>query len=300
MDFQILFQQLEQFKSLPTQKRLNGMSSESFRGLQAFLSKYIDFLNSQQLQINKQSLAFFISKYPKVNTRAVVARRLGKFLLWYNYISHSDYREIYNMFKFEPPKWSNKALEVNKLKTILEGTREISRTEFSKTRNLLLCLFLIGTGARIKQVTDLRLKDIKEEEDCFKIKVKALKKVDGIHEPYEEKIINKDFKVGKFYFTIYFDKYLKLREQNDNEYFFITASNQQFKPEQVRSFFKTLSQKIGFKVTPHTIRHTIGTYIAQEVGILQANILLGHQDIKTTQIYIKKDIKKAIVPQIEG
>jgi site-specific recombinase XerD len=50
--------------------------------------------------------------------------------------------------------------------------------------------------------------------------------------------------------------------------------------------FQELSEKLGFKVTPHTMRHSFAAHLAEK-NLPQSYIqeLLGHADITTTNIY---------------
>jgi integrase len=47
--------------------------------------------------------------------------------------------------------------------------------------------------------------------------------------------------------------------------------------------------------TPNQLRHNAATYIRREYGIDMARIILGHSDMKTTEIYAEQDREKAMM-----
>lgn len=52
--------------------------------------------------------------------------------------------------------------------------------------------------------------------------------------------------------------------------------------------FISISKKLGFRVTPHMMRHTFAAHLSQKGMPLESiRILLGHEDIRNTQIYTR-------------
>jgi len=97
----------------------------------------------------------------------------------------------------------------------------------------------------------------------------------------------------------------KLKE--DDFVFRITLFNRRFKsqddslqmdPNSLSQFMgKTLSQSIGAKVTPHRLRHTMGTIIANSPSVKDSGRMkalqeiLGHASVSTTFGYVHPDMK---------
>jgi integrase/recombinase XerD len=54
----------------------------------------------------------------------------------------------------------------------------------------------------------------------------------------------------------------------------------------VNELFIRLSRRIGTPVTPHMLRHTFGTEAAQATTLDVVAELLGHADLRSTQIYL--------------
>jgi integrase len=65
-------------------------------------------------------------------------------------------------------------------------------------------------------------------------------------------------------------------------------------PEQAGGAFKKLSQVLGERITPHRLRHTMATELAQgEYPDLRSlQYLLGHTDLRMTMEYINPEMRQ--------
>jgi site-specific recombinase XerD len=57
---------------------------------------------------------------------------------------------------------------------------------------------------------------------------------------------------------------------------------------------------LNARVTPHTLRHAFGDHIARYAGIRNAQSLLGHKDIGTTQVYMNKPTLDELTAAVAG
>ncbi|MED4041261.1 tyrosine-type recombinase/integrase [Niallia taxi] len=82
-------------------------------------------------------------------------------------------------------------------------------------------------------------------------------------------------------------KYLAMRET----YSLFLFSNRRGEPQHrefIQKNFRSFSRSLGYKVTPHTLRHTFAAHLAEK-NMPQSYIqeLLGHVDINSTRIYTR-------------
>lgn len=58
----------------------------------------------------------------------------------------------------------------------------------------------------------------------------------------------------------------------------------------IRSWFNTIEKITNIDIHPHSLRHYTATYLRRnDVPIEVIKIILGHEDTKTTEIYIDID-----------
>jgi integrase len=57
---------------------------------------------------------------------------------------------------------------------------------------------------------------------------------------------------------------------------------------------------ISAHVHPHVMRHAFGYHVARHVGIKNAQALLGHADVGTTQIYTGAPTLDELAAAVEG
>jgi Site-specific recombinase XerD len=85
--------------------------------------------------------------------------------------------------------------------------------------------------------------------------------------------------------------------QSDDHFFCIHHFNPMGRREslsqnQINAFFRTISERLGFMVSSHRFRHTLGSDLANRpnANIFLIKEALGHQDIRVTMSYLEADL----------
>ena len=212
-----------------------------------------------------------------------------EFLLSYTIKSKSTMRSVYFALKF-----FNENVLNTKFKEKLPLARKslklphvLSKEEISKmiesTNNMkhkLVIMFLYYAGLRLDEARNLKWQDIDFDREIIHLKTAKgdKERVVFLH----KKLID----------------LLRMYGIKEEDLIFVSQREGKYNKRTIQQIIKSASKKAGIKkgVTPHTLRHSFATHLLESgADIRYIQQLLGHKDLKTTQIYThvaNKDIKK--------
>lgn len=182
------------------------------------------------------------------------------------------YTQIYKKSDFEKIRHPKKS---KKLPIVLN--REEIRLILSQTNNLKHKTILglsYGSGLRVSEVVNLKVQDI----DCV-----------------DRTVIIRQGKGKKDRISVLSENLIDsinsmIAGKEKNDYVFISERGGCLTTETVQKIFKNCLQKSGVKkpATFHSLRHSFATHLLENgVDIRYVQELLGHQNIRTTQIYTR-------------
>ena len=162
--------------------------------------------------------------------------------------------------------------EIPEVLTIDEVKRLINSTNNRKSKLILKFLYL--NGFRVSELVSLKLSDLDLENN----------------EGYIRK--GKGRKDRGFNIDPSFSEELKkyIQTLKEEEIYLFPGKNNHLSSRNVQKIIENSSKKakITKKVTPHKLRHSFGTHhLEQGTNLREIQELLGHSDIRTTQIYTK-------------
>lgn len=163
----------------------------------------------------------------------------------------------------------------------------LSKEEINKmieaTNNLkhkVVIMFLYYAGLRLDEVRNLRWEDIDFDREIIHLKTAKGDR---------ERIVFLHRKLVDM---------LKIYGAKEEGLVFVSQMKGEYSKRTIQQIVKSASRKAGLKknITPHTLRHSFATHLLESgADIRYIQQLLGHKDLKTTQIYThvaNKDIKK--------
>lgn len=249
----------------------------------------------EYLEVNKKSKVYlsyikdFLSFVETNNLKLeeLTTENVNKFLLTKNKLSASGtnnyikaitdfYKclEVEPLFKIKLLKTENK-LPIYITKEELDELIKYGMTylngliEPNKLRTLLY--FLFCTGVRKAELLKLRREDINLKDRQVKIKLPTKGKSERII-PFPKKLVT----MLENYFNT---------EQEDKNAFNLTSAK-------FGHIIKRLNEFTTKHITPHIFRHSFAMHLVfSGVDIAIAKKLLGHSDLKTTEIYYRPDLK---------
>ncbi|WP_019243124.1 MULTISPECIES: site-specific tyrosine recombinase/integron integrase [Bacillus] len=143
----------------------------------------------------------------------------------------------------------------------------------SDPRDRAIIETLYATGVRVSELLEIKLEDIKWETRQIWIRKGKGNK---------ERFVLFTYECAERLKT-----YLQERKYN-NEYLFANNRGGHLSRVYVEKKFQEYSTVLGFKVVPHTLRHTFAAHLSEK-NMPQSYIqeLLGHSNINSTRIYTR-------------
>jgi len=129
---------------------------------------------------------------------------------------------------------------------------------------------LYGCGLRVSEIINLKKQDINFNEGLIKINLGKGKKDRFVKIPSS---IKQELK-----------SYINLTSEN---YLFKSNRGGKLTKKTIGKIVSNSAKKVGIKkrVYPHLLRHSFATHLLEQGTDLRIQKLLGHSDIKTTQMY---------------
>ena len=167
-------------------------------------------------------------------------------------------------------------LSIEEVKKMIDSTSNI--------KHKLIIKLLYGTGLRVSEIVNLKKEDLQFDENLIHIKLAKGKKDRFVRIP--ESII----------FDL--ERFCKLSE---GKYLFESNRGGKLTKDTIQKIVSGAAKKAKIKkrVYPHLLRHSFATHLLEsgtDLRIIQK--LLGHSDIKTTQIYTQ--ISQASIKNIKS
>jgi site-specific recombinase XerD len=146
---------------------------------------------------------------------------------------------------------------------------------------------LYSTGLRISELLQIKLEDIKWESKQIWVR--------------EGKGTKDRFVMFTHDCAERLKTYLDQRKY-DNEYLFSNNRGGHLSRVTVEKWFQEYSEGLGFKVMPHTMRHTFAAHLAEK-NMPQSYIqeMMGHSNINSTRIYtrLRENARKKIYDRFQ-
>lgn len=246
-------------------------SSETIRSYRVALTQFFSFCSKKYDEVKGKDIRkwiVYMQEKQELKPRSVLLK-LAAIKSFYKYCAEEELVMI-NPTKFvEPPK-KDDSLPYYLSRRQVALLQELTKDDL---RDRAIVETLYATGVRVSELLQIKLEDIKwESRQIWIRKGKGNKErfVLFTHDCAER-----------------LKAYLK-QSKYESEYLFPNNRGGHLSRVFVEQRFKLFSKALGFKVVPHTMRHTFAAHLAEK-GMPQSYIqeLLGHVDINSTRIYTR-------------
>ena len=260
-----------------------GLSQTTLDSYSRDLLRYHDFLKQHGIDnITKTDTAIILKHMIALRNAGLGARSRARHLV----SIRGFYRFLFNekIIKTDPSRLVDLPKLSLKLPDVLavdEVSRLLKTPDTSKplgARDAAMLELLYAAGLRVSELVNLKLRDINLEAGFVRVMGKGSKeRVVPIGQHAKTKVEN------------YIENYRGPALKNKlSPYLFIARAG---KPISRQGFWKLLRRyadqaRIHKKISPHSLRHSFATHLLEGGADLRAvQVMLGHVDISTTQIY---------------
>lgn len=163
----------------------------------------------------------------------------------------------------------------------MEAAIDLSKWEGQRNRAIIEVLF--SCGLRVSELVSLKFSDVFAEEKYLRIVGKGDK---------ERLVPISDTALNEMKLWL-FDRNLMKIKPGEQDYVFLNRRGAHLTRTMILIMIKRTAEDAGITktVSPHTLRHSFATALLQGGANLRAiQEMLGHENIKTTQIYTHIDI----------
>lgn len=261
----------ELLKDMKREIEIRNLSKKTVKSYIHSTEKFLEY--AQNNELNENAIKDYMQIIIKKQNPSTVSTNLSAIEFFFDKVLHKR-------IKLPHPK-RNKTIP--EILTPDEMKRMISST--TNIKHKLILKIIYGCGLRVSEVVNLKKEDINLSESLIKINLAKGRK----------------------------DRFVKIPDsikEELNHYFMLEESDILFPSNRggklttatIQAIVENSAKKAGIQknVHPHTLRHSFATHLLEQgtdLRIIQK--LLGHSDIKTTQIYLqvsKQSIKNVRSP----
>jgi tyrosine recombinase xerD len=246
----------------------------------------IDFLQANELNVLDVKLEhleqFSGTLHEHLISPRSQARILSGLRSFYKYLLLDGYIEADPTELLVSPHVRNHLPDVLSTEEVdlLEASIDLSKPEGQRNKAIIEVLF--SCGLRVSELVNLKLSDLFIEEKYVRVMGKGSK----------ERLVpisTKAIKELQYWFR---DRNLMSIQPGEQNYVFLNRRGAHLTRTMILIMIKQQAVLAGIKktISPHTLRHSFATSLLEGGADLRAiQVMLGHEDIGTTEIYTHID-----------
>lgn len=251
------------------------LSKNTLSSYEEDLMLFNEFIKKDLLKLKQKDFVNYLTKNNFKPTSK--NRKISAFRSFYKYL---EINELIN---------ENPTEKLNNLKTNKKLPKYLTEEEINKLlnfkcntkydyRNKAMIELMYATGMRVSELCDLKVSDVDLHNSLLRCITKGNK--ERIM-PFGE--------IANIYLELYINNYRDLfLKKKKSEYLFLNNKGSKITRQGFYINLEQIKKVTGIKkdLNPHMIRHSFATHLLMHGADLRSvQELLGHEDIKTTQIY---------------
>jgi integrase/recombinase XerC len=253
-----------------------------------YVLKFLRSVNKSITDITYEDISIYLTNLIYKEDENVIKETSGTYRatihsalkLYFSYLNESHIINNNPILSVPRPKSKKDSLiervylESDELQKIINNVIKKEKNMHRKNRDLLMLMIFLYTGIRCTALTEINIEDID-------IKKKTLTVIDKRN---KKRTYNIDDDLVSLYQKVVNDN---KRFKGKTNALFVSNRGLRMTSSTVSKTLEKYSFDIDKHVTPHKLRRSFGTTLYKETGDIYAvKSALGHEDIRTTQIYV--------------
>ncbi|MCK4528808.1 site-specific tyrosine recombinase XerD [candidate division WOR-3 bacterium] len=243
---------------------------------------FLDEVDKEVGDINRDDLLKYISKLQSAEySSATISRKVSSLRIFFGFHIGEGLIDETPVSNIQSPKLDKKLPVILSPEEIDRLIKIIGDSSPLAVRDRAMFELMYGSGLRISELLNIYKEDIFFKDDYIRVRGKGSK----------ERIIPLGSK-AKNALMDYLEEARPILDKKKSSFLFLTKNGNGLTRMGVWKRFKMYLVLSGVmkNVTPHTLRHSFATHLLEGGATLRTvQILLGHSDISTTQIYTHID-----------
>lgn len=263
------------------QKRIDGLAERSIADYDFLISMFIRYIGCDTKPgalLYTQVQNYILSLRNRGLKQATVATYIRNMKIFLRFVNKAEPLS-FPVNDIKLPRVPKKVVHILEDKEILLVFDSIkSVTDWLTLRNKACVALMLDSGLRQSELCHLKLADVSFSTRNMKVTGKGSK----------ERIVP----LGGLSMQLV-KAYLDACPFHASEFLFVNDNGQAMTSNSVRQFMKRLDKKLPFEFSSHRLRHNFATHylldMYERCGFMdcyQLMIIMGHSDIKTTEMYL--------------
>ena len=259
-----------------------GLSGNTVEGYKSDALSFLENTKKNVKEINREDIKNYLQSLHNSNfSTATVARKTSSLRMFFLFWVGEGLIEATPMNNIQSPKMEKRLPKFLSMDEVTKLIESVNGDFKYSIRDKAILELLYGCGLRVSELLNLRKEDVFLREDFIRVKGKGSK----------ERIIPLGNEAKKALIK-YITEERPTLDKKKSSFLFLTRRGNKLSRMGLWKRFQQYLVKSGIakNCTPHTLRHSFATHLLQRGASLRTvQLLLGHSDISTTQIYTHVD-----------
>ena len=253
------------------------------------LDIYLDYLTmfkKDYRYMTKEDIIGYLKYLDKLYKNKSIARMVSSTRSFYNYLKNNNIIDSNIFNRVKNPKVEKKLPNYLNILEVEELLYHFKSDDPKDIREELIFEIIYSTGIRVSELSNLKIKNIDFDNKQIKVMGKGSKERIVFYGDVLSKLL-------ELYLTSSRPIYENI--DNKNDYLLINNKGARLSVASIEKYLDDLLKRLSLshRVTPHELRHTFATHMLDNGADLRTiQELLGHESLKTTQIYTHVSIDR--------